>query len=329
MKIYHLEEYLFMIYRILHKNRWLVVYTAFLSLILFNSCINDDLSNCPVPKTQLNITFTYTTNEHAKDLFEDEIDHLDLYFYDHQGDFFKKHSLDQDTLIQGNRLALELDPGEYSVVIWGNAHNPKQFGCNIPDRIEKMELKAMTQTDGGMPCTSAALFHGLYNLKVESNKQTQDHYIDLTKNTHDIRVLLKIINSPTPVKTGDYIVDISGQNGAYLYNNQTSNVYMSSVPEYAIVGKDSLMAQSRTLRIDQGDDMKIAIKDTKTPAQVYFDRSLSDDLMLDPRIIVPQDFDRIHEFLLVYEIKYEKDGSTSIDVNVGYWDGGNIDVPLW
>lgn len=306
------------------KGSCILVQTAAMS-----GCINDDLSDCPVVTVPVNFCFTYTLNEQATDCFSREVHHVDLYFYDASGSLKAMKRVKTDTLANGNSTQLILEEGDYTAVIWGNADDGSQYECRAAQQMDEMRLDAMASTSGGMRSDADSLFHGLSRLQVRED-DTRTRYIDLIRNTHDIRVLLQVENSSTPVGVNDYIIDIRGGNGSYGYDNSAKGVQLQSVSRYAMAGVDSLMAQTRTLRITQGDDMRIVIKDRVIPQKVRFDRSLSEDLLQDPRIVLPQDLDKIHRYLLVYKLTYNPDETADIEVvTVGDWDGVRLDKPLW
>lgn len=310
-----------------HRHRF-VLFFSLLSLLYCSGCIDEDTSNCPPADASVDLYFSYTLNEEQKDLFEKEVHHLDLYFYDDKHTFIRKHSLRQDTLDLGKHLSLQMSPGQYNLVVWGNANNTSDYTCAQAQQLEDMELQATACSAGGMTTTSDSLFYGFYRLSVD--RTVKDHYIDLQKNTHDIRVLLTVKNSPKPVQIGDYIVNISGGNGSYGFDNRVKGMSMQSISQYALVGKDSLLSQSRTLRVNKGDDMRLSIQGNKSVI-VHFDRILSDDLLKDSRITQAEDLDKIHQFLLVYEIDLKSPaGEPSIVlVKTQDWGDGSTEVPLW
>lgn len=311
-------------------NRLFACLPFILCLPFCSGCIGDDLDSCDYGPYPVSISFTYTLNESSRDLFTREVHHLDVYLYDRRGNFYKELNICCDTLRSGNCLDMVLPQGSYTAVVWGNA-NTTDYQCkDYTSHYENMRLDFVAGASSGMELTSDSLFHGMYPLRV-GNSYASHHYLDLMKNTHDIRVLLKVINAPSAVGVHDFTVEVKGGNGSHRHDNSACDVHMKSVPRYGLVGSDSIMSQVRTLRLQQGDDMRIAIKDKAVPSQLFEDRSLTDDLLTDPRIIIPEDLDRIHRYQLTYELVYDNQGD-HIDlllVNVGDWDEALINAPLW
>lgn len=311
-------------------NRLPVCLTLILCLPLCWGCIGDNLDDCDYGPYPVSICFTYTLNESSRDLFAREVHHLDVYLYDGHGSFYKELNICCDTLRSDNCLDLILPQGSYTAVVWGNA-NTTDYRCkDYTSHYENMRLDFVAHPSQGMEVTSDSLFHGIYPLRV-GNSYGSHHYLDLVKNTHDIRILLKVINAPSVVGVHDFTVEVKGSNGSHLHDNSLCGVEMQSIPRYGLVGSDSIMSQVRTLRLQQDDDMRIRIKDKVVPSQLFEDRSLTDDLLMDPRILIPEDLDRIHRYQLTYELVYNDQGD-HIDlllVNVGDWDEALINAPLW
>ena len=310
-------------------NRLPACLTLILCLPLCWGCIGDDLSDCDYGPYPVSFSFTYTLNESSRDLFTRDVHHLDMYLYDGRGNFYKQFDIRCDTLQSGNQLDLILPQGSYTAVVWGNANGPEYQCSNYASHYEDMRLDFVAGPSQGMEVTSDSLFHGIYPLRV--GNYTNHYFLDLVKNTHDIRVLLKVTNAPSAVQVHDFTVDVRGSNGSHLHDNSLCGVEMQSVPRYGLVGSDSIMSQVRTLRLEQGDDMRIQIKDNAVPSQLFEDRSLTDDLLTDPRILIPEDLDRIHRYQLTYELVYDDQGSyiELLLVDVSDWDEALINAPLW
>ena len=313
----------------LFLNRLSAFFSIIFCLPLYYGCIGDNLNGCDFGPFPVSLSFTHTLNESSRDLFTREVHHLDVYLYDNDGNFYKELNICCDTLRSGNCLDMVLPQGSYTAVIWGNA-NTSEYQCrDYTSHHENMRLDFVAGASSGMELTSDSLFHGIYPLRV-GDSYREHHYLDLMKNTHDIRVLLKVINASSVVGVHDFAVEVKGTNGSHRHDNSPCDVEMSSVPRYALVGSDSIVSQVRTLRLQQGDDMRISIRDNTVPSQLFADRSLTDDLLTDPRIIIPEDLDRIHRYQLTYELVYDDQGDY-IDlllVNVGDWDEALINAPL-
>lgn len=96
------------------------LFILLLSALLLSACIDEDLSNCPEPEeNNLRLDFRYT-DEGGADIFADNIHSVDLFVYDTNGFFVTQHHVDRGDLYLHAGTELNLSPGSYRIVCWGN-----------------------------------------------------------------------------------------------------------------------------------------------------------------------------------------------------------------
>lgn len=97
------------------------------SALLLNGCLGEDMDSCPPLMTyNLSIEFRYPGDD-GKDIFNDKIDKADLFVYNDQGGYVTGLSLDKASLTLFAGAKLNLDPGTYRIVCWGNAAGHSRF----------------------------------------------------------------------------------------------------------------------------------------------------------------------------------------------------------
>lgn len=92
----------------------------FFGILIFNSCMKEDMSDCPTGN--VNLTFRYTGNT-LDDLswFNKMIDRVNLYVFDSDGKLVvgAEQQLEKKDLTKA-QTKLWLEPGNYTIICWGN-----------------------------------------------------------------------------------------------------------------------------------------------------------------------------------------------------------------
>ncbi|MFV0420351.1 MAG: FimB/Mfa2 family fimbrial subunit [Dysgonomonas sp.] len=121
MKLFHISLLLFLVY-------------------LFNACIGEDMDSCPeIMDNNLTLEFRYMDDKGA-DIFSDKIHQVDLFVFDHEGCFVTKQCIKQTSLSAFAGTQLSLQPGDYSIISWGNAIDKTMFskvedGCLMGESL--------------------------------------------------------------------------------------------------------------------------------------------------------------------------------------------------
>ena len=115
------------------------------SVILLNSCINEDMDSCPSQR-QNNLILNFVhTDDQGNDLFMNYIHRVDLFVFDNQLHFVTKETVDQASLSAFAGIKLSLLPGTYRIICWGNAAGKTMFGgLNTGDIFNKAFLSNAT-----------------------------------------------------------------------------------------------------------------------------------------------------------------------------------------
>ncbi|MCD8178866.1 MAG: FimB/Mfa2 family fimbrial subunit [Tannerellaceae bacterium] len=101
---------------------------SFLSLLLLllltTGCMKEDYSWCPENKheTVLELLFEYT-NSGGNNKFKEELHRIDIVLFDENHTLYQQVRLNQTDLDTTNSASLNVEPGTYYVVGWGNIAN--------------------------------------------------------------------------------------------------------------------------------------------------------------------------------------------------------------
>lgn len=99
-----------------------------LSAFLLNGCLGEDTDSCPpVTDNNLILEFRYTDNQ-GTDIFSGKIDKVDVFVFDLSGSFVQSQSVNKASLSAFAGTRLNLCPGTYRIVCWGNALDKTLFG---------------------------------------------------------------------------------------------------------------------------------------------------------------------------------------------------------
>lgn len=286
-------------------------------MVLFTGCLMNDNENCPV---SVNLRFVYTLNPEYVDEFADEVLHTDLLVYDGEGKLFlaKRFQLSEMTssLLGGRSVKLALPVGKYTVIAWGN-FEPTDYTLLSTSTLAAMQISLMSDNAGNVTRLQSPLFHGMTTVEVADDYQETEKLVEMIKDVHDINVIL-YANAPVLHNWSGYTFEIKGSNGTYR-NDNTKEV--SSTLTYTPIqpstpwqegDKVGIKASIRTMRLFQGDDLRILIK---RDGVVRYEAPLTSLLLQHPTYTTNEDLDRYDE----YELRFLIDSTISL-ISVNDWN---------
>lgn len=193
------------------------------SLILLTGCLGEDYSGCLPPGCGIVFNYVNHTDKDTIDRFLNDVEKVDLYIYDEHEKFVQHIEKDVASLASANyRLQLDLTPGIYRVVTWGNlSEDVQMLGDYVPQQSNFYD-GTIALNKVGLSHRLTPLFHGSVTTTVETNKVKTDT-VSLMKNTNNIRVIVrwqdkygKPCNHGCPQKLSLRLTD---NNGAYYFDN--------------------------------------------------------------------------------------------------------------
>lgn len=259
----------------------------------------------------INLRFVYDYHmERGANAFPANVDCIDVYVFNNEGSFVAQFSETSSILQDENyRMLLPLQPGNYSIVVYGGLacsqrrfsffpdwNNPtsalltqQDISVTLPqafDGFSNLQLHDLDKRTGG-------LFYGIIPSLTISNDDMNTHSVreetvSLIKNTNNIQVVLQELNEPYSLNHEDFdfrIIDdnfvLDGKNNIHEIATQDFN------PHYK-----PYAAENRTMGyVDYvPQDGAIAQEDTSRPVQVacaeFSTSRLTTDHMSSARLVI-------------------------------------------
>lgn len=209
------------------KTRWLLLWMVG---ILAASCdtIYEDEGDCT---TYFRVKFTYDMNMSFADAFAHNVKSVTLYIFDGEGRLIDKQSESGSVLAEDDYVMnLGIEPGTYTLVAWAegwetgstftypmmqpNMHSLHNLTCRMNREYDEGNA-AYIDND------LTPLFHGIaQNIELEELLDGGEQIIpiNLTKNTHNVRVMLQHL-SGEDIHADDFTYTITDVNGHMNYDN--------------------------------------------------------------------------------------------------------------
>lgn len=204
------------------KHSFLACSVALAAALLSTSCgaIYED-SDCVESATVF--TFTYDMNLKHADAFDHEVKSVHVLMFDTEGVLRYKWRKAKSDLIDGNKLAVDVIPGDYDVLTWaGDYHESATVSDGIigKSRLEDYHCRVHRDADGNIRDHIEHFFHNLsrVSLPYASPRDPHRETINLTKDTNSVRIVLQQL-SGQPVDMSDLHISISDANGWLNHDN--------------------------------------------------------------------------------------------------------------
>jgi len=138
--------------------------------LLFLSCIGEDLSECP-PTVNLELTFSYRGDTDDPSMFVSYIDQVTLMVYDESERLVLSLDLNKNDLTARQGVELCLEPGNYKIICWGNAHEYTELYECESFAGGKLNHPSLSKSER-IP-TNSHLYYGSYNVSVPDKGTVQ------------------------------------------------------------------------------------------------------------------------------------------------------------
>jgi|GEM_PF-7103060 len=302
------------------------ILTALLALMTgLSSCLTDDNSDCPDPLPPVALRFVFTHHDHTEevtDLFTEYVDDIHLYIFDKDDNYVQQIAAPQNSLTDGNTLYLDIEPGEYRIVAWGNLYD-RGYQVNGSSETTRTDF---TVGANEYHTDISDLFHGTDMLTIETIPTLYD--LPLIRNTHLIRVKLLGLSQPThpTIEDAGYSVQIEGSNITYNFENNPAAGYATAtyIPDYSGLQEGNTFvaqAEFKVQRLCIGDDLTLQISQGEVIRQE--DNITERILQAYKDIQTDQDLDKHYIYELYYQIN-RYGGWVLVGNQVKDWDGGNM-----
>lgn len=197
-----------------------IVFLLFFNILMsLSSCsfLDEADEDCP---EGCHIRFIYDYNMKFADAFSNEVKQVALYVFNENGTFVKVQEDKGDALKESNYfMRLRVDPGKYQLVAWGGLDGESFTPVSLTPGVSTIQdLKvSLNHLNFESNKDLHSLWHGgVVNLTVTG--QYQEQVIDLTKDTHRVRVTLQNINGGAISDTA-FRFEIIDDNSLMSYDN--------------------------------------------------------------------------------------------------------------
>lgn len=275
--------------------------TVVLLFLLASSCMKEKKYDCGAT---LRLSFSYTFNADGRERLREEVSRVHLYLFDRAGYLYSSTVLDVEEFDDSRSVVVDVDPGEYTAVAWGNLDSGSYTVSGLDASRENtrtaMSVRLITDPNGEVNSTAADLFHGMVAVSAVRTGDNRANVL-LVRNTNDINVLLEPATGTRSAGEGPD-VRITGTNGALDFENSTAatepTIYL---PDYSVTlynGQAYDMARFKVMKLEIGDDTLLSI---------YLDGELNRRESLTglimqyfPHIVTDQDLARYSDYTFVY-----------------------------
>jgi len=267
------------------------------------SCLSEKDYDC---RTRLTLSFSYTLNAEQKDLLAQEVQQISLYLFRADGTLSLRKTIEVSSLSSTHSLTLEVDPGSYRVVAWGNLQDDYYQVSQSSLTYNDMQVNLLTNPAGEVDADAPALFYGQAVVDTHTLRETRAA-LSFTRNTNQIHVLLEPSGATRTLPDTDVSVRISASNGTLDFDNNKAatepTIYRPHYGKTIYQEKAYDQAIFRVLNLEVGDDTRIGIF---REDDMHYQQSLTGLIMqYFPYINSNEDFARYSDYTLVY--RYDTD----------------------
>jgi hypothetical protein len=136
------------------------VVAGWLLLLLLPGCLGEDNSLCPDDSAVFRLAFTYADGQ-GGDLFAEHIGSVDVFIYGSDSRLVLRTHVDGASLASYRGTQLELPPGNYRVVCWGNAGAQTAYtGVETGDLFSGAHIGPVSVKAAGTATDGDPLFYG-------------------------------------------------------------------------------------------------------------------------------------------------------------------------
>jgi hypothetical protein len=252
--------------------------------LLMQGCVADDLSVCGI-----SMHFKYTRNIDGVDKFSSSINKINLYVFDKEGLFVEEYVEERDSLPQDFTIFLNLTPGVYDFIAWGNLGEDYErplFEKGVT-RMSDVQLSLKRNAQNAVTTLPDALYHGgiLQREILATDLQfSQQLTMDMIKDTKEINVTahgLAMSDPTTKASELEYGCFITSRNGDYRFDNSiTGDARVQYVPQETVGEEHQLISNFVIMReLSDGSTASRLVVNRNAPSGEEVEELINVDLV--------------------------------------------------
>ncbi|MDR2388720.1 MAG: FimB/Mfa2 family fimbrial subunit [Tannerellaceae bacterium] len=291
--------------------------------LLTQGCVADDLSVCGI-----SMHFRYTRNMDGIDKFSSSVNKINLYVFDKDGLFVEEYVEERDSLPQDFTIFLNLTPGMYDFIAWGNLGEDYEYPSILEKGVTRMsdiQLSLKRNAQNAVTTLPGSLFYGsIFRKEIQATdlQFSETLLMDMMKNTKEIKVIASglALEDPTKAAELEYGCAITSRNGDYRFDNSiTGDTRLQYIPQETVGDEHQLVSDFVILR---------ELSDKSTASKLIVNRNAPDDSVeelvnvdLVPLLVAlaqEQDLDVVDHFEieLIFDFTH-----ASVSIVIPGWDG--------
>lgn len=309
-----------------------------LALVLFQGCIKEDSSKCPI--SELLLRFEYTLNDDYSNLLESQINRLVVYVFDNDGKFVNRFVSGDNEITNDYVMRIPLPKGDYKVVVYGGDFNSYSVGeLNKLSQLDKTLKKGVTDiADFRMELNSVGgaenylypamtpddLYVG-HDMKLNSTFDNQDiATVNLIKITKKIKVKISgidLVGAPIDIY-------ITASNGRYNHDSSIDIDHgtFKYTPINTLSKPNYLEVDLKIMRLMLEQSPMLVVRNSVTGEIIYSENMIS-QILKTQAYTKQEDFDREDEFIFEIPITL-KDNNLSVSVSINGWNISDINADM-
>jgi hypothetical protein len=228
---------------------------ACISALFFfvQGCVTDDLSVCGI-----SVHFRYTKNLDGVDKFASSINKINLYVFDAAGYFIQEYAVEKDSLPQDFTIYVNLTPGTYDLVAWGNMGDDYEIQATLEKgvtRMDDLQLSLKRLPGDSVTNMPEPLYHGgLLRTEILATdlQFNQTLILDMMKDTKEVKVIASglAITKETRAAGTAYDCTITSKNGDYRFDNSITGEarLLQYIPQTSVDEENRLVSDFVLMR---------------------------------------------------------------------------------
>ncbi len=304
-------------------------------LFLLTGCIFTDYQECDPDVCTVSFTFVYEYNRYFEDRLAEEVNHIDLFIYDSDGNLYEHISTMRADISPLHTITIDdLPAGAYTAVAWGNCTGNDNFEYLGIETLDSHTVNLACVEDGAVTDKEpGSFFQAMSQFSAAAEELTVP--VEMVKNTNLLRIIVRGMEEEDRLWAEERLDGrVESYNRAYGYDNSwASEELISYIPHHY-----ELMEEEQEVKIEfqllhmspQDMDTKITLNFRDSDSRTHsIEEPVIPNLM--NQYITPvsresseMTFDeyveRYDEFELIFYMEYE-DTDNGLVIRIKPWDG--------